>query len=338
MFDKLQALSAEGRRPHLSQLVIWGLVYIGCRRTYTSLPADNRAPSEIASVFSFLPNEILTNPLVFESLRWVLPIAGVLWSLHVLTPLSSWLTVVSFTGVVALYYENSSHIAHTYNLAVLVLLVHAGWYHFRRREIGAAIKSGTFWESTLYPGWVFHLSVLCIAVFHTYAGLSKLWVSGFGWANGQSLQLWIHLWGVDSGLKEFLLSNRTAAMGLQVATLVLESCAVLAIISTPWRWAVGVALMGLYLGILATFNFNFQYNALIVALFFLPAYTVLNWLFERIQSVPRLTLRFRRQSGLYSVLRWLRNRVDILGVFDVRLDDEAFTSVREDQSQPAREE
>tara|TARA_B100001093_G_scaffold514601_1_gene588986 strand:- start:98 stop:877 length:780 start_codon:yes stop_codon:yes gene_type:complete len=256
--------------------------------------------------------------MVFEGLRWALVIGGVLWSLQLLIPWSSWLAVGSFTGVVALFYENSMAIAHTYNLAVLLLFIHAAWYHFRRHEIRAAIADGSFWHREMYPPWVFKLSVFSIAIFHTFAGLSKLFISGFEWANGLSLQLWVHLWGVDSGVKELLLSDRALAQALQVSTLVIETGAIVALLSRRWRWAMGLGLMGLYSGILMTFNFNFQYNALIVALFLLPTYAALDWVYKFLHDGRRLTLRLRPDSAVTRVLRLLLSRLDILGVIEIK--------------------
>ena len=135
---------------------------------------------------------------------------------------------------------------------------------------------------------------------------------------GLSLQLWIHLWGIDSALTQLLLSERAIAQALQVGTLVIETGAVLALISRRWRWAMGLGLMGLYVGILATFNFNFQYNALIVALFFLPTYVLLDWFYRFLKSGRRLTLRLRAESTTYRVLRILLSRFDILGVIELK--------------------
>ena len=202
-----------------------------------------------------------------------------------------------------------------------MLFIHAAWYQFRRHEIRAAVADGSFWHRALYPAWVFQLSVFSIALFHTYAGLSKLFISGVSWASGLSLQLWIHLWGVDSALTGLLLSERTLAQALQVGTLVIETGAVLALISRRWRWAMGLGLMGLYVGILATFKFNFQYNALIVALFFLPTYALLDWLYRFLKAGRRLTLPLRPESASYRVLRLLLSRFDILVAIELKARD-----------------
>jgi hypothetical protein len=137
------------------------------------------------------------------------------------------------------------------------------------------------------------------------------------------LQLWVDLWGLESELKTFILSNRTAAMALQVGTLMLETGALLALLSKRWRWAIGFGLMGLYAGIQTTFNFSFQYNALLVALFFLPTYTALNWLFEKIQSRSRIRLSFRKQHFGYRLVFHVLSRIDILSVFELRIIHEA---------------
>lgn len=299
------------RRPHFAQVMIWVLVYIGIRRSYQKLPTADALPSEPASIFTILPAEWLASPTLFEIAHWVLAVAGPLWALNILISITPWMTALSFTAVVGVYYENATHIAHTYNLAVLVLWVHAAWYYFRRHEIAAAVARGNFFRDALYPGWVFHTSVVCIALFHVFAGASKLWFSGPEWANGVSLQLWVHLWGNESTLSAFLLSNRSAALWLQVGTLVIETGAILAIVSRRLRYAVGLGLGGLYAGILLTFDFQFKYNALIVAAFFLPTYEVMEWVAARGRDRMRLPLDPERSAA--RIVGAILARLDLFG-------------------------
>jgi hypothetical protein len=117
-----------------------------------------------------------------------------------------------------------------------------------------------------------------LGLFHTYAGLAKLIYSGPGWANGVSLQLWVHMeaypWSPTTWL---LLSSRTAAKWLQMLTLVAETAGILGVIPRL-RVAVGLLLLAFYVGVIVTFPYGFAINAGLVALYFLP---VERWLDRR---------------------------------------------------------
>ena len=120
------------------------------------------------------------------------------------------------------------------------------------------------------PRWVSLASIAYIGVFHTAAGLSKLSFSGSGWATGTSLQLWTYLWGYRwSPTTQLILASRTFTQVLQVLTLVVETAGVLAIFPRLRVW-IGLGLVGFYLGVLATFDYGFQFNALLTAALFLP--------------------------------------------------------------------
>ena len=113
------------------------------------------------------------------------------------------------------------------------------------------------------PRWVSLASIAYIGIFHTAAGLSKLSFSGLGWANGTSLQLWTYLWGRPwSPTTQLILSSRTFTQGLQALTLVLETAGILAIFPRLRPW-IGWGLVAFYAGVLTTFDYGFQFNALI---------------------------------------------------------------------------
>lgn len=262
------------RRPHFGQAVTWVLLYTALAlapNVCTVGPGAGRA-ADAATVLSPLPATVLSLPLLFSSCRRVLVLGAVLWACRLLIPWSCWITLLAFTATISICFENRSHISHLYNITNMLLLIHAMWYHFYRKDIRAALSAGTFWESPLYPAWAFGLSVFYIGLFHTWAGATKLLTSGPGWANGLSLQLWVYLWGdPTSPLREFIISNRWAAQGLQAMTLAVETSALLVCPFRRLRVLVGASLLGLYIGMVSVFGYyGFYYNALFVVLFFLP--------------------------------------------------------------------
>lgn len=322
MTDELRRRLRGFTRPHLGQLVTWGLIYLAIAhspRLPLSLDAP-RAPGPV-SVLSFLPDALLSSALVFDASLAILFVAGVIWALQVLLPWSSWLTVAACTVVGALHVENASRVHHVFHLTHVLLFVHALWYHFHHREIREALRRGVFWQSEICPAWAFHLSVLCIGAFHTFAGVSKLMTSGVQWADGVSLQLWLHLWGRrDSVLSSFLLAHRDAAVWLQVATLVVETGAVLAIVSARLRVAVGVGLLGLYAGISESFGFLFQYNAVLVAAFLLPTGALVDTACRRARAAMRVEVRLTGGRVSRALCRFVVSRLDLPGI--VTLIDE----------------
>lgn len=302
-------------RPQLGQLVIWVLIYIALTKTNRALPVLVGERTSPVTILSFLPEDFLTSWQVFTVCRWVLIVAGISWALQLLLPLSCWLTVVSFTAVVALFNENTSVINHAFNLANIVLIIHAMWYHFHHRAIKESLTKGCFWRTRIYPNWVFYLSLFCIGIFHTYAGLSKLTESGLQWANGVSLQLWLHLFGrEDSFFKAWIVSNRHVAIALQGGTLVVETGAILAVFSRRLRVVIGVALLALYFGIIESFGYIFKYNALLVALFFLPVHTALDYIYRKAHQTTKITVHIACGNLSRKVCHFVLSRLDIFGV------------------------
>jgi hypothetical protein len=137
-------------------------------------------------------------------------------------------------------------------------------------EIKHSLADGTYWRTRLVPRWLSLASIAYIGLFHTAAGLSKLWFSGPGWASGTSLQIWTYLWGYSwSPTTHWIVSSRTFTQWLQAATLVIETAGVLALVPRLRSW-IGLGLLGFYAGVLATFDYGFELNALFTAMYFLP--------------------------------------------------------------------
>ena len=127
------------------------------------------------------------------------------------------------------------------------MLIYALWYHFYRREIRDADREGRFWQTPLYPRWVYSLSVFYLGLFYGLSGFNKIAVSGLSWPNGVSLQLWAELFGDKSSVfTQIILSSRTAAAAMQWAALIGECGGLVAIVSRRLRPLVGMLLIGFH--------------------------------------------------------------------------------------------
>jgi hypothetical protein len=261
----------ERTLPHFNQLVIWLL--LGTAAILASLsfpPADGPRSDAVVSLLSWLPPGVLASPATAMLFRGLLAIGIVLWLLQRWLPWSCWLVVVGFTGYWSLHVETTHNTAHIFNVANMLLIIQAIWITADAPLIRQRLVNGTYWRLPLVPRWVSLASIAYIGMFHTACGLSKLFYSGPQWASGTSLQLWTHLWGRSwSPTTHMILGSRTFTRGLQALTLLLETAGVLAIVPKLRPW-IGVGLVAFYLGVLFTFDYGFQFNALLTAIYLLP--------------------------------------------------------------------
>ncbi len=270
--------------PRFGQISVWLLLSFALVLALTPIEFDAGPRSEHpATVFSWLPVDLIRNPIFFTCVRVVLMASVVLWATRIWIPVSCWLTVISFTLMWSLRMENLTNGAHIFNVTNMLLIIHAMWFHFYRREIKGSIVRGTFWEQKSYPRWVFWLSVFYLGWFHSLAGFTKLSCCGPGWGNGTSLQLWVNLFGWKaSPFAQLILFDSRLTAVLQTGALVIECLSILAVLHWSARYLVGLGLFGFYVGVLGTFvTFGFHFNAILVALFLLPTDRLLGLQFEQ---------------------------------------------------------
>lgn len=223
-----------------------------------------------SSVLSYLPPSLLSSEWPFHVFRAMLWAGMLPWMFGRLLPWSCWTTTIGFIGLWSMHLENTTDGAHVFHASAMMLIVQSFWRTSLAGEIAAAQKAGTLWSTPLYPRWAFWLGLFYLGWFHTLAGLAKFYESGIGWANGTSLQLWVH-WDAYpwSPARAIICQHKGLATFLQALTLVFETAGILALAKRLRPW-IGLGLLGFYAGVLITFPYGFQFNAALTALYFLP--------------------------------------------------------------------
>ena len=95
-----------------------------------------------ATIFSWLPEWLLRNGMFFALVRIGLISAALMWWARIWTPVSCWLTVAMAMLLWSLRMENLTNGAHVFNVANMLLVVHAMWFQFYHQQIDAALASG----------------------------------------------------------------------------------------------------------------------------------------------------------------------------------------------------
>jgi hypothetical protein len=231
-----------------------------------------------ATLIAILPSELLDSYWFYEAIRWSLIVSAVAWMIFKWIPWTCWTTCISYILLWALRIENSDSSQQVFQLTSMLLIIHAIWFHFYHCAIQAARDGKDYWQSPLYPRWVFVAAVAYIGMFHALAGFSKIRASGLDWGDGLSLQLWVYLLATKtSPLANLILASRTIARILQSSLLVTQTASILAVFNNWLRLLIGMLLVGFYLGAFVTFwDGGYLINGLLVSLFFLPLEPWLN--------------------------------------------------------------
>jgi hypothetical protein len=242
-----------------------------------------------ATIFSWLPDPILCDRRVQIAFGLLFGISASAWAAQRLLPWSAALTALAFTATVAFYAENATQLTHVAHLTNVLLVLYAVWYVTCRAEIKKALQTGRFWQTALYPRWVYSCSVFAVGYFYGISGLMKWLTSGPGWANGVSMQIWVQLFSRDpySYWTQLVLSDRRLAMALQWAALIGETSGFVAILSRTLRPWIGLLLIAFHVGQIVLFGWGFHANMIILALVFLPVYEWMTRWIDRRQPAPR---------------------------------------------------
>ena len=300
-------------RPLYAQTLLWvtlGSAYwlaFGEPNYYTSgEPSD-----DIVTYLAFLPDEFVRDRTVYRLVQWLFAVFGVLWFFQLGLPYTSWAATVCFTTLISLFQENIFYHDHIFQVTNMILILHCFWYHFAARGIKDSLHEGTFWTTPLTPNWLVFLSVFYISVYYAFVGWHKVWVSGLGWVNGVSLQLWLLSWHrVDFFPNNWLVENVYLAASAQAFTLFAEGFAFLGLFNRTLRTIMGVVLVTFHIGQKWVFDFDFESNTVMVAYVYLPFAAWLEWVDRKVPKAV-LTMRGRTVRGRFG--QFFSSRFDMFG-------------------------
>lgn len=234
---------------------------------------DNEKGFTVSVFGLFAPEMLLSDEVFFTLCRIAFFLSAACWFFRIGTPVSGWLTLVFYTIVVSIYWENLPWFRHKYVLPNWLLFVYAMWFQFYRDELKEPLHRRAFWQSKSYPYWVFALSMYCVAIFYSMSGWSKIIASGLFWGDGVSLQVWTWWNGnEDSFVTQMVVSNRAFTTFLQSGALILESLAIVALFSRHCRCLICIGLILFHFAVDLSFGIDFRTNIVLIALFFLPIF------------------------------------------------------------------
>jgi len=162
----------------------------------------------------------------------------------------SMITAAAFLVAGAVYVEQAERIHHVWHLPALLLWV----------ESTAALRTEGVRSAT-------------VGLWHAHAALSKLQAHGLGWADGESMAVWIEAFAYPHAQWLATVPQWALAAG-QACALAVEAACAFAWIPRLRPW-VGWALLAFYAGVLATFPFGFLGNAVLAYLYLVRSPPVL---------------------------------------------------------------
>ncbi|WAS94803.1 hypothetical protein [Nannocystis punicea] len=268
LFEREPALFATGLRAATIAAALWLSLEVDLR--WASLPKD--ATVSVAGLL--VPTAWWSSPWLLWFGRALLWGGAVVWLFgHVRKARISgaWATAVGMLTLGSLYWEDLPWFRHKFvpPLWLLVLLV-AGEH--ARSEPGRA------------PRWIREGAVFVLACFYAGAGVHKLLGSGWRWADGTALQLWLwRLGDPDSLVRSWAIADARVAAMLATTALLLELATVLLVPLPRVRPWLAAGLVTLHVGIDQVLHIDFRPMILLVAVVLVP------W--------PEWWLRFRGRRG-----------------------------------------
>ena len=259
-------------------LVLLGVTiyYAGAAEVYSTWGFER---AHYLSVFGLVvPDAILGSPALHLGARILCLVSAVAWALRLATPVSGWVTAISFTVLASVATESLAYTRHQFNGLNMLLFVFAAWSHLYGRELKAA-KLSELSELRAFPAWVYWTSVAYLALTYTYSGWTKLYYGGLDWANGTTLQLWVSVNGVGRApwLERLIVEQRDLTAGMQWVALLAEAGCLLALTNLWARLAIGLVLVGFHLSVELLFGFNFWGNIAAVGLLFVAQPLCVLW-------------------------------------------------------------
>ncbi|MCA9544698.1 MAG: HTTM domain-containing protein, partial [Myxococcales bacterium] len=275
-------------RPHALWLTLLALLFAALGLCYApGGPAPGPRGGEVVSVLSWLPDAVVQAPEPFTVGRLAFMAFGAAWALGVWLPLSAWGASLAFLAVAALHQEARFAASHSAHLPAQLLVLLALWTHHERVALRAALAEGRVWRTPLVAPWFWTAGRVLVGWFYTLAGVTKVMDSGWAWANGTSLQLWVLAFGKrGSFAADLIMDHHAAALALQWVTLLAEVFALPLMLWRPTRAVVAGALVAFHIGQWAVFGYPFYGNLLALALFGLPLEAAVEAVRRRLEAPP----------------------------------------------------
>jgi hypothetical protein len=258
-------------KPGFGQSLLWLTLLVtaylsfGVHLDYSYLEKANTV-----SVIGYLLPIDWADPRLVTYSRSVFWISSALWALRLAVPWSGWVSALSFTFLISVFWENLPWFRHKYLLPNLILISMAMWYHFYRREIRSQATWAKFFQTSLQPAWVKFLPLWSLAIFYGLSGVVKLqggWMVG----DGTQLQLWFHML-LEEGhpMRQFVVNSAGLAALLQSGVLLVELSCFVAVFVRFYRVPLALLLTGFHLTVNWTFEIPFLTNVPLLLAILLP--------------------------------------------------------------------
>jgi hypothetical protein len=198
-------------------------------------------------------------------------VSAFLWLLKQALPLAPVACAASFGLLECLHLSRMFNYKHQQLVTTWVLIVVAGYYVLRHREIRDALRTKKYWSSAICPIWVGFLIGLFLGLQYTCSGWVKLQMGGLDAGSGIKMQLLVFQQNASFGrmqdvnaLTRFMLEHRWfSALGMTWAV-ILEIGAVFAFAIKRVRpyWALGLAAM--HIIVMLTMHIPFIPNTVVL--------------------------------------------------------------------------
>lgn len=241
--------------------------------TTTSLSLDPKLKTDALSLIGWLigPEKLLSIPLIYLKFAMIALLIG--WTsgkasryVYLLAPACF---ILLMSGVVETHYF-TKHQTHFCAMAFLVVGA-ARFFGSAGGKASSAVEP--------LPRWAFALLLYYIAISYPFSGITKICHSGFDWANGKSLMMWVDVNAInrDNLLFDSIVGSRSVARIMQSTTLFAELGAFLILLSPKARIPLGLLLAGFHMSVEFLMGLGFYGNIFIDFYILVVCYSVADY-------------------------------------------------------------
>ena len=269
--SRLEAYLAEPLRfQRIAALLLVSLVFCCLLPFVEFYPAFDGERVHYLTVLGYvLPQPVMNSVLTHHGFWALLTVSAGLWLGRLALPWSAGTAVLAAIGMFSWNIDHMTYARHQPFVPTMLLVLLCAWFALDHRKISEADRNGTLWTSLLVPRWVEVLAIGYVGLTYTFSGLEKLRVSGVGWADGGSLQLWMAVMNRN----ETLGSLFTIPMFAQAAITILFLAEIFAVFGLLWtrsRPWFGLVLFGFHLCVELTVGMRFYGNELALLVLCVP--------------------------------------------------------------------